>query len=249
VQFGTFSLAYCIGLDFTEIFVAVAVGVVSFYLAHWEELFVEHLVLGPLTGPTELLIAAISVYVVTYFFGHSFWDSVAFSLDFGPDFLRGAYDVRTIAFFVIVGGAASAGLSSLFNGLRQAFSRGKSFPEALRPMAPFLLYLVASAVWLRLSWSHYLQAPDNAHAYIHTLGTVFCLVCVRLLLTAVAPDRGPDHPDSHQVVLLLRTEPLVCGGRCCFPNPALTRSTPLAGGRLGRSRISPLLFQCISSDC
>jgi len=191
IQFGTCSIAHCIGLSTEQVFWAVVVGIGAFYLAHWEELYAEHLVLGPLTGPTELLLATIIVYLATYVFGHSLWDTHAFSVDAGPALLQGDYNFRTLVFHVIVGGAAVAGLSSFWNGMKLAGARGLSPLSALRPMVPFLIYAAAAAVWMRASWEHYLSSQLAAHMYIHCLGTLFTYICGRVILGRIGQSQAP----------------------------------------------------------
>jgi hypothetical protein len=106
VPVGTLYLMYCVGMSFHECLLVFAVGAVAFYFAHWEEVFAEELVLGPLTGPTELECGGCAMFLLTWVFGTDYVKATTFTL------ASFTFPLSRIVTLCIVSGSLYAAVSS-----------------------------------------------------------------------------------------------------------------------------------------
>jgi ethanolaminephosphotransferase len=61
----------------TKLFMCLFSGFVPFYFQTWEEYYVGSMVLPPFNGPTEGLLIAVGMCVLTFFKGPEFWHEVS----------------------------------------------------------------------------------------------------------------------------------------------------------------------------
>lgn len=130
-------------------------GIAAYWFSHWEEYHVGVLVMGELTGPTELNIYEICLYLFCALFGTSFF----FTPVFGSDVITIA-TLLQVAFSL----ASLAAIGRNIVGVYTCIKEGRdahgctSFAEAMMQTAAHVAFMAGGIAWALLT-------PQTATAY------------------------------------------------------------------------------------
>lgn len=146
----------------------------NFYLTTWEEYHTGQLYLGVFSGPIEGILIIVAIFVVTGFYGPSFWDRGILSvvgLDKVEWIRSNVPNVGLNVAFMLFGAAGLAfnivtSYSNVYKSRRQS---GKS------PFTP-LLYLLPfpATVLLQIFWLSHPSVGDSAIIYSESLVPFLC---------------------------------------------------------------------------
>jgi len=147
------------------------VGILAFYLAHWEEHFNHALILGMLNGPTEAETMAILIYLITYILGPSFWIN---------PIQVGSYVIIPNQ-VVIIGtcfGAVTTAIQTFFRGTGLILKEHELI-KAYSQMIPFLIFYSFGLLWFISNPVIY-----NIHPYLFltALSFVFSYVTINCII-------------------------------------------------------------------
>eukprot|EP01132_Coremiostelium_polycephalum_P000908 gene908-1137_t len=145
-------VGFSVGLNLWEIVIVFILSTIPFYLAHWEEYFTHHLVLGMFNGPTEAECIVILFCCLSGIFGQSLWFTT-FSV--GDVTLQ----LNEIMFYVMTLMSSITSFSSIYAGCKKAIDMKISLVSAFSQLLPFTLFCTLEFVWLLVSPNLYLSFP------------------------------------------------------------------------------------------
>eukprot|EP01133_Synstelium_polycarpum_P014486 gene14486-17090_t len=162
VGLATLVVGLSVGMSLWQILLTFVLSMVPFYLAHWEEYFTHHLVLGMFNGPTEAEFAVITACCISGVYGQSFW--------FQPVTLYGGYtlQLKEFMFLLMTITSIATSLLSIFSGTRKAISMKISLLTAYSQLLPFTLFCVLECLWIYVSPELYFEYP-----IVHILSLTF----------------------------------------------------------------------------
>jgi ethanolaminephosphotransferase len=176
VALATVMTGLIVGADGEAILAFFALCGITFYLAHWEEYFTHHLILGAFTGPVETEVLIAIIHWITFFVGRPFWTSTAFILQ-GHDITY--LNLLMVAFFA---GSMWTTVSSVFYGLGKAKKRGVSMPFALSQLMPITITYIAGTVWVVANYKFFTEHPL---LFVSTFGLVFSFLVIRCIVERI----------------------------------------------------------------
>jgi ethanolaminephosphotransferase len=116
-----------------------------FFMAHWEEYFTGHLLLGTWNSPAEIQWVFISLQLATAFFGNGVWTGTWFG-----------YEIRWVL-TVLTALCTLFTMHEYYNNVRACPKRKVGMLSAFKQTTPLWLYEIAGVTWLLttpLLWSH-----------------------------------------------------------------------------------------------
>lgn len=123
-------------------------GIAAYWFSHWEEYHEGILIMGELTGPTELNIYEIVLYLITALFGSEIFDSV----------LWGTESTTVSCFLQVLFCVSSvAAIGKNVYGVYKCISEGRdahgctSFVDALKQTVFYVVFIVLSLAWVLLT--------------------------------------------------------------------------------------------------
>ncbi|EGG24790.1 CDP-alcohol phosphatidyltransferase [Cavenderia fasciculata] len=152
VGLATSVVGLSVGLTLWEIFFVFILSTIPFYLAHWEEYFTHHLILGMLNGPTEAECAIILFCCLTGIYGQQLWYTQI-------DILGHGIRLKEIMFIIMSVTSISTSLQSIYSGCRKAVAMKIPLLRAFSQLLPFTLFLVLEFIWVYISPQLYLEYP------------------------------------------------------------------------------------------
>ncbi|KAK0224724.1 choline ethanolaminephosphotransferase [Armillaria nabsnona] len=169
----------------------------NFYLTTWEEYHTGQLYLGVFSGPVEGILMIVTIYIITGFFGPSFWDQGILTflhLEHLPLFSKIPNVGLNETFMVFAAfGLAFNIVSSYLNVRRAMKATGKS---TLRPLLFLLPYPIAAAI--QIAWlsypAYYSSAIINSSLFVPFLcawGLQFAHQVGRMILAHVTSTPFP----------------------------------------------------------
>ncbi|KAJ7638311.1 choline ethanolaminephosphotransferase [Roridomyces roridus] len=124
----------------------------NFYLTTWEEYHTGQLYLAEFSGPVEGILLICSIFIITGFYGPSFWDQGIISLLHltNVPFINQLPDLPLNDSFMVFGafGVCFNVLSSYGNVRRAMRAAGKSTTRPLLLLLPFLVSASIQVFWL-----------------------------------------------------------------------------------------------------
>jgi ethanolaminephosphotransferase len=139
------------------IFLCLWSGFVPFYFQTWEEYHTGQLILPFFNGPSEGLLIAVAICMISTIYGSGWWHVPIASLDIlGYNLLVTPY--QGILTFVVVGGTITLIAQTITTSIACA-RKGKSVPEALIALLPFLVFFPGSFCWILMSKVAFQKVP------------------------------------------------------------------------------------------
>ncbi|KYQ93428.1 CDP-alcohol phosphatidyltransferase [Tieghemostelium lacteum] len=166
-----------VGINVWQLVIVFMFSSIPFYLAHWEEYFTHHLVLGMLNGPTEAECVIITLCTLTGFVGQAFWFQELPAL---PEAIKVFIPLekvllRDVMFFTMTMISLATTFGSFFAGTKRALAQKMSLTKGFSQLLPFTLFCVLEFTWLAVSPDLYTRFP-----VLHILSLTFIfsyLVC------------------------------------------------------------------------
>lgn len=155
----------------------------AFYLPTWEEYHTGVLYLGYINGPTEGLLLAISMMIISGFAGPAIWQRTfsdqlpsLFSNTIVEDIViidASIFCLGTIFFILYVP-------TCLFAVRSICQARSSSFKIALMQLAPMALMSISALVWLWSPYSH-IRRDGKFSLFVLTFGVTFSRMATKII--------------------------------------------------------------------
>jgi len=154
---------------------AFTLGVIVFYLPHWQEYFTHFLELGYVNGPTEVECLAIGMLAATGFFGSDFW--------LNPITI-GGFTLKTNDWVLYSGlfGTVLTIFQTLYVGSRLAVKKGHSLTSAYVQLIPLLIFWIFSYAWVQNSLDLFDRYPKT---FLVGLNLVFSYLVVNCIIQRI----------------------------------------------------------------
>ncbi|KAI0253196.1 Choline/ethanolaminephosphotransferase [Lactifluus subvellereus] len=170
----------------------------NFYLTTWEEYHTGQLYLGVFSGPVEGILMIVAVFIITGFFGPTFWDRKILTvtqLENVDWMVAHVPNISMNVCFIIFAGLALVFniVTSYINVLRARRASGESVVKPLLYLLPFPASVLLHVAWL----SHpSMRNPDiiNSRAFVPFLcswGLQFAHVVGRMIIAHVTKQPFP----------------------------------------------------------
>ncbi|CAG8588958.1 7753_t:CDS:2 [Paraglomus occultum] len=163
------------------------VTTLPFYLSTWEEYHTGILYLGYINGPTEGLVIACIMMILSGIFGPGIWLTDIREL-FGegiPEFIpKGYHLVDVMVFFMAVGMIFIHTPASLYHVYKACAQRSTSFLATLPQLFSIVLYSLCGYLWLASPHS-YIFRDQHFILFALTTGIVFGRVATKIILAHV----------------------------------------------------------------
>jgi ethanolaminephosphotransferase len=163
-----------------------------FYISTWEEYQTGVLYLGYINGPTEGLITACIVMVMSGILGPEFWKTGLNDV-FGsatPEFVKD-YTLTDLMFAFITLMVLICLLPvSFYNVYKTCQRQGRSFLSTLPQHLSFSVYVVSGYLWLASPFSHIFE-DENFILFALTIGIVFGRMATKIILAHVTKTDFP----------------------------------------------------------
>lgn len=161
----------------------------TFFFAIWEQYYTGVLRLSALTGPTEALLTAIIINLLTGIYGHSLW-----TLDLVEYFgLQDRFQFKLPLNQVVVVWSILMGLATIYENFKYVWNaplteeqrnyKGSSFRSAL----PFYVLLICWAIWLILSPENLIKTQSVLGFSI--FGFLTAYIVTRMVLAKTCKER------------------------------------------------------------
>jgi len=163
-----------------------------FYISTWEEYQTGVLYLGYVNGPTEGLITACIVMIISGILGPEFWktDLHEFFGSKAPDYVQG-YTLTDLMFAFITVMVLTCLLPASFYNVYQACRRQeRSFLATLPQHLSFAVYAVSGYLWLSSPYSSILE-DQHFILFALTTGIVFGRMATKIILAHVTKTPFP----------------------------------------------------------
>ncbi|KAN0018171.1 hypothetical protein ACTFIV_002801 [Dictyostelium citrinum] len=173
------------GIRSWEILIAFMAATIPFYLAHWEEYFTHHLVLGALNGPTEAECMAILFCFLTGIFGQWIW---FIKIDFSIltfDYIQYTGQLNEIIFFAMAIISFVTAFQNILTSTKKAIDMKISLFTAYSQPLPFIIFFCSEFIWLKLSPSLFLKYPI---IHILSLTFIFSYVVCRCIVQRICQE-------------------------------------------------------------
>ncbi|KAG0296830.1 hypothetical protein BGZ96_008434 [Linnemannia gamsii] len=163
-----------------------------FFLSTWEEYHTGVLYLGYVNGPTEGLILACVVMLISGFMGPLFWRSNAvelFGTGFGiipDDWILLDLMVAGMTILMVVGHIPPC-LIAVYKSCKE---QNKSVIAAYSELLPMSLFLVSAYAWLSSPYS-YIFKEQHFILFAVTIGIVFGRMATKIILAHVTKSAFP----------------------------------------------------------
>ncbi|KAJ3372965.1 hypothetical protein GGF31_001502 [Allomyces arbusculus] len=191
---------------------------VAFYFSTWEEYHTGTLYLGYVNGPTEGLIIAVVMSIISGIKGPLFWHQRA--VDVLPSFLAVFPESYSLNDYSVVGmmvllffTQVPASLLAVYK-VCQSPQRKCSFREALLQVVPMAVFLTCNALWLASKYSVALE--QHTILFIVANGIVFGRMATKIILAHVTKMPFPMYSTNLLIPLAIGTvlvcAPYVLGG-------------------------------------
>ncbi|KAF5384938.1 hypothetical protein D9615_000984 [Tricholomella constricta] len=169
----------------------------NFYLTTWEEYHTGQLYLGICSGPVEGILMIIIIYIITGFFGPSFWDQKIFTvtrLEHIP-FIQKLPNLPLNESFMVFGafGLAFNIICSYANVRRAMKAAGKPHLRPLTLLFPFVIAASIQVAWLsqpEVNHSAIINSP-NFVPFLCAWGLQFAHQVGRMILAHVTSTAFP----------------------------------------------------------
>jgi len=174
-----------VGISLEKIVIAFLLATIPFYLAHWEEYFTHHLILGALNGPTEAECGVILLCVATFFTGQSFWfTEFTFAL---PNHDSGVISVQLneLLFTAMILISLFTALQSIVSSTQKAIQMKINLFTAYSQLLPFTVFFVCETIWLIVSPQLFLS---NAVVHIISLTAIFSYLTCRCIVQRICQE-------------------------------------------------------------
>ncbi|EGC35199.1 hypothetical protein DICPUDRAFT_87966 [Dictyostelium purpureum] len=169
-----------IGIRSWDILIAFMAATIPFYLAHWEEYFTHHLVLGALNGPTEAECMAILFCIVTGIFGQSIWFT---AIELPIIEYKG--QLNEVIFFAMAIISFVTAFQNILTSTKKALSSNISLFKAYSQPLPFIIFLISEFIWVTLSPKVYLNNPV---IHILSLTFIFSYIVCRCIVQRICQE-------------------------------------------------------------
>ncbi|KAF2075427.1 hypothetical protein CYY_003256 [Polysphondylium violaceum] len=173
-----------VGISLEKIVIAFLLATIPFYLAHWEEYFTHHLVLGALNGPTEAECGVILLCVVTFFTGQSFWfQEFNFSLLHDSGVI--SFQLNELLFTAMILISLFTALQSIVASTQKALQMNINLFTAYSQLLPFTIFFVCETIWLVVSPQLFLSNPV---VHIISLTAIFSYLTCRCIVQRICQE-------------------------------------------------------------
>ncbi|KAI9149682.1 hypothetical protein H9P43_009859 [Blastocladiella emersonii ATCC 22665] len=206
---GALVQAASLGLGNTWYTGAVAfMTTVAFYFSTWEEYHTGTLYLGYVNGPTEGLIIACVMSMISGVMGPAFWHQRA--ADVLPGFAAVLPAEYSLIDYSLVGMLVLLftfhvpfSLRAVYKVCRDPERRKCSFREALLQVVPMALFLLCNYLWL--ASPHSIALSDHVVLFILANGVVFGRMATKIILAHVTKMPFPMFSTNMLVPLTIGT--------------------------------------------
>ncbi|KAI9105429.1 CDP-alcohol phosphatidyltransferase-domain-containing protein [Phlyctochytrium arcticum] len=217
--FGTIVQAAGLGMGFSWYTVLLyAAASATFFCSTWENYHTGSLYLGYINGPTEGLIIACSLLIISGIFGPGFWaQKIETAIPALSKIIPGDLPLLYLFLATTVTMAVTTQIPVSIFRVYQA-RRNSNLPvgEAMKQLIPFTVYMLSTFLWIGSPFSTIMH--NHIIAYIITTGLVFGRIATAIILAHVTHSPYP----TYWTMLL----PLVAGA--IFTNlPFLLSSGPI----------------------
>eukprot|EP01100_Stratorugosa_tubuloviscum_P007715 TRINITY_DN3181_c0_g1_i1.p1 TRINITY_DN3181_c0_g1~~TRINITY_DN3181_c0_g1_i1.p1 ORF type:complete len:391 (-),score=137.53 TRINITY_DN3181_c0_g1_i1:63-1235(-) len=164
-----------------ESFGIANIGVLSFFMSHWEEYHTGKLILGTISNPTEAQLLMVGIHIVAGFFGPLIYTNSVSELT-GLTSIPSWFVLRHLLMI----SSALTGFMLIIDTFRVVAhtqkQKGKSFSSALFVLWQFVFFVCTTTSWLYYSPSRILEN--------HTIASItFYGIVISYLLNRMAIDR------------------------------------------------------------
>jgi len=175
IAMGCITTATMLGTGARGSFAYVFMGMIPFYLAHWQEYFTNTLECGMFNGPTEAECLAILIHILTGIGGSKFWniDLKYSGYEFTP--------AQLVHWAVIISTSFTA-LQTLYNGTIEAMSRKVSLKKAYMQLLPILSFFVAVYFWHKYDLETFQKNPN---IFLLTINFVFAYLTINCIIQRI----------------------------------------------------------------
>lgn len=173
------------GVDNWHALMFLTQGTLAFYVFHWEEFHTHKLVMGLVSNPTEVQTLVMLVFIISGFYGPSFWTS-PFSNFLSVDFVNfltshsfygwpasllplPLYSVLSTFIWIIFSLTLTLNVVTTFRASSNFFAPFRSF-------APFAILLLSLFSWA--IWSPYHVLDNQTWMFLVMHGLIFSYLCV-----------------------------------------------------------------------
>ncbi|XP_024869394.1 ethanolaminephosphotransferase 1-like [Temnothorax curvispinosus] len=152
---------------------------INFYLSHWEKYNTGVLFLP--WGYDASMLATVIVFTLTSIGGHEAWKfELPGGISAGIMFEMLFYVSALVSNLPVV-------LWNIYKSYRDKTGKMRTFPEAIRPLVPLVLFFIISTVWIMHSPNNVLE-KDPRIIYF-AIGTIFSNICCRLIVSQMSNTR------------------------------------------------------------
>ncbi|KAG8765098.1 hypothetical protein FRC12_007685, partial [Ceratobasidium sp. 428] len=190
----------------------VLVGCIPIWLSTWEEYYTGTLYLGYINGPTEGILIAIGVHLISAFFGPGIWHTsinLPYALPWVPE---SATIIQCFNVVVLLAVFVAHTPVCFMNVHAACRKKGISFSSAVSTNISFVFYITMCWLWITSPYSALLSPTKSVPSHLGLIEFTLLVVCTF----------GKMLP---RVIIAYLT-------RSAFPAPLPTVILPILGGAL-----------------
>jgi len=175
LPFLSISNSYILGLSPTYSLINFVGAVIPFFFAHWEEYYVDELILGMFSGPTEGLMGVVLLYIITFFAGPTFWYTEVHIGDY-------TFLIYQFLAFGFLSSALTNFASGFLNGLKHANRKKISFFQHFQHWFSFISAFICWSIWVGTSYEYY---EKHYHLFLMSFGFVFSYITCSMIVQRI----------------------------------------------------------------
>ncbi|KAJ1926877.1 hypothetical protein IWQ60_003427 [Tieghemiomyces parasiticus] len=197
----------------------------TFYLSTWEEYHTGVLFLGLINGPTEGMILACSLIVLSGWYGPQIYQANARTAfgNWAPSFLPADYKVADVATIMLLAGAVFTHAPYCLMAVYRVCKRkNQSYVVALLQLLPMTIFLGSAYLWLA-SPDSFIFSAQHLSLFILTAGIAFGRIATKIILAHVT--QAPFPWFTVQIIPIILGAALTNVPRWLGQAPLLTAQT------------------------
>jgi len=185
---GGLILVPCLGLGHSSMgLFMVLIGLFPMWLSTWEEYYTGTLYLGYINGPTEGILIACTVQIVSGYNGPQVWNSPLSSIISTP-FISQSARLVDVFIWIVIFAVVLLHTPACFYNVYIASRQKKTFTfrDALMQNIPFIIYVLIAVFWTMSPYSAIVNKPAAALS-----SQTGALIVFALLITFTFGKLGP----------------------------------------------------------